>query len=175
MYNVIFSRLILILLTVLIILISGCNREENKQRAFHSDVLSFLKSQLIRDSLSLMKEENKLLLIINFDDFNCQPCYDDFLDLCDTLTARYEKKGIQPPVLMVIKEGNEMQLDKPERLKVWQGYNNANFKSVIVPDSVFKAYFKISTLLIVKKDTQIVFRKELPIGLKTRLKLFEFL
>jgi hypothetical protein len=122
-----------------------------------------------------MEEENKLLLIINFDDFSCQPCYDDFLDLCDTLTAHYEKKGIQPPVLMIIKEGNEMQLDKPERLKVWQEYNNAHFKSVIVPDSIFRAHFRTSTVLIIKKDTQIVLRKELPIGLKTRLKIFEFL
>ncbi|MGB9665287.1 MAG: hypothetical protein ACPL25_10290 [Ignavibacteria bacterium] len=174
MPNVIYSCFRLILIFSLIILVYGCNRKENEEN-YGTNVHSFLTTQTIKSSLNALKGENKLLLIINFDDFSCQPCYDDFLDLCDTLTAHFEEKEIEPPVLMAIKEGNQLQLDNPERLKVWQTYNNARFNSIVISDSLFKVYFKSSTVMVVRSDTLIVLRKELPIGKKTKLQLLEFL
>lgn len=158
--------------TFLIIIYNVKYRKE-KNSVNLSDLIT---SEELTNTIKLFNDDNKLLLFIDFDSFECHLCMEDFLDFCDTLSNYYETQNISPSILMIVKKESRYRLDEEDRLSLWKKYNRAEFKHIIVPDSIFKLYNITGILgVVIDNKYKIIYQKSFPMGRKSHIKILELL
>ena len=81
---------------------------------------------------------NRLLMLLNFSDFNCPPCFDSFVDLCDSMKAQLPDSG-RNRVLALFRAGEVADPRDPTPLKRWAQANELLFPMLIAPDSLFES------------------------------------
>lgn len=140
------------------------------------ELSDMVMSGVISDVIKSLPDVNKLLLFIDFDYFECHLCMEDFLDFCDTLSSFYELKDANPPVLMIVKKGNRFRLDEEDRLNLWKKYNRAEFKHIVLPDSIF-LHYNITDIqgVVIDNKSKIIYQKNFPMGKKSHIKIIELL
>ena len=118
---------------------------------------------------------NRLLMLLDFSDFNCPPCFDDFMSLCDSLKSG---SGDTPGtgVLALFREGRGTGNDNPERLAIWARVTGLPFPYIVGPDSFFSQIrFRKSGAVIVDASGQTLMFEVFPMHLEKRVKLLSLL
>lgn len=75
---------------------------------------------------------NRLLFMLNFRDFDCPPCLDDFILLCDSITAKLQHHQWNRVIILI----NRTDLDS-SRLARWALASGILFPVITAPDNLF--------------------------------------
>ena len=107
---------------------------------------------------------NRALILLRFEDFNCPPCYDDFLLLSDSLHA-----ALSPPALERVAGGVAASGLTPdrlqERLRQWTIAAGIAFPLLVLPDTLFShAGVDRSTVAVLNSSGRTLFYRTLPMG-----------
>lgn len=168
-----YKHVFLLALFAFLIIIYNVRYKKDKNSVNLSDLIT---SEELTNTIKLFNDGNKLLLFIDFDSFECHLCMEDFLDFCDTLSNFYETHKVNPPILMIVKKESRYRLDEEDRLSLWKKYNHAEFKHIIVPDSIFKLYNITDVLgVVINNNNKIIYQKSFPMGRKSHIKILELL
>ena len=125
-------------------------------------ILSFADKQNL--SFTMASGENRLLLLLNFADFDCPPCYDDFMMFCDLL-SEHRAALDEWRVMAIFKPDNVADPADPIRLAMWAKSNGLAFPLAIAPDSLLaEAGVVKSSAVVVDGDGQVVFFERFPMG-----------
>jgi uncharacterized membrane protein YphA (DoxX/SURF4 family) len=119
---------------------------------------------------------NRVLLLLDYADFSCPICFEDFSAFADSLSNR-QGDGRHHPCLAIFREGPYSSLRSPERVKRWATANHIRFPVYFSPDSVFqRAHVTKSVAVVVDPMKHVLFSEIFPMGLQKRskaLRLFD--
>ncbi|MGB2957399.1 MAG: MauE/DoxX family redox-associated membrane protein [Bacteroidota bacterium] len=107
---------------------------------------------------------NRALILLRFEDFNCPPCYDDFLLLSDSLRTALSTPALERVAGGVAASG--LTPDRlQERLRQWKIAAGIAFPLLVLPDTLFShAGIGRSTIAVLNSSGRTLFYKTLPIG-----------
>ena len=108
--------------------------------------------------------QRAMVFLIDFADFTCPLCFEDFLALVDSLRGP-APSGTRWRALALMKEGGAERLSGGNRLQRWASDTGIPFPLLLVPDSVFAAAgFRKSMVAVLDESGQTVLHAELPMG-----------
>jgi hypothetical protein len=150
-------------------------KERNLERNLNlQPVLSLLKTH--HSDFASNEGENRLLFLLYFPDFNCPPCFDEFMTLADILQTRFPN-GQSKRLLALFKPDAIADPADPTRLHRWAEANKLFFPTLIAHDSLFQqANFFKSAVAVISPSERILFSEVLPMGpekLERVIKLLE--
>ena len=123
-----------------------------------------LYAEVHNQEFASQKSRNRLLFLMSFVDFNCPPCFEDFITLCDIMRARFPNEGPKG-VLVLFKEDEIANPDDPTRLYRWADANELPFPILIAPDSLFQDIrFTKSGAAVINSWGKVLFFNVLPMG-----------
>ncbi len=129
------------------------------------DAMGFLESRLPGMS---NHSDRMLLFLLNFQDFTCPLCFQDFVSLADSLKG-LEREGSPLRAVALMQEGGAERLLQDNRLDRWIAETGVPFPLLIVPDSIFaKVRFHKSTVAIIDGRNAPLFVAEFPMGPRKR-------
>jgi len=109
------------------------------------------------------KLKNRLMFLVRFSDFNCPPCFESFILLCDSLRARLTDDG-QHRLIILFQQDDFADPSNPARLHHWLKANDLRFPVLIIPDSVFKqTTISKSSVAVVNPANETLFLRQLPL------------
>jgi uncharacterized membrane protein YphA (DoxX/SURF4 family) len=118
---------------------------------------------------------NRALLLLRLEDFNCPPCYDDFLLLSDSLCSSLSTCSLQR-VAGIISAAGSTPDHLQARLRQWKRAAGIAFPLLAVPDSLFsQAGIVRSTVAVLDSPGRTLFYGTLPIGPAARGKVVSLL
>ncbi len=165
----------LIIFTVL--LSGGCEKSSavvNQSSPPANKVVRYIENNA--PSFAKHGNRNRLVFLLDFNDFSCPPCFDDFIILCDKINDIFSKDS-QEHIAGVFRQGNIVILQDSKKLLYWKEINNINFITLVGPDSIFKSIgFTKSMAIVVDNNNRIIFSEHFPMGEKghnTILKLIK--
>jgi hypothetical protein len=124
------------------------------------EIVSFLETQT-KDFPSVDNRVT-LIVLINFTDLSCPPCFGSFIMLTDLLRKRSSNRI---HAIGIMKEDDLMNRAAPQRLTHWKDANNIDIPMVIAPDSLFwKMHNEKSAVLLLDSRSRILFLKTLPLS-----------
>jgi hypothetical protein len=116
----------------------------------------------------LNRSHRTMLFLLNFQDFTCSLCFEDFVDLADSLRADPTRRATEG-VLAVMQEGGAERLLHDNRIERWIAETGLPFPLVIAPDSLFaRSHFRKSALAVLDRHNSPLLVSELPIGPRGR-------
>lgn len=125
-------------------------------------IVSFAEKQNV--SFERANDRNRLLLLLNFSDFNCPPCYDDFVMFCDLLNDHPSLQN-EWRAMAIFQPDDFANPADPIRLTSWARSIGLAFPLSIAPDSLFlQARVPKSAAVIVASSGRIVFFETFPMG-----------
>lgn len=132
-------------------------------RAVQSDA-AVLNAETLSPGFANFRNGNRLLLLLEFSDFNCPPCFDDFMILCEKVKERFPFADSSRYFLM-FRRGVVGDPGDSSRLNQWLRANGLNFPAGIGPDSLFERQrFEKSCVLVISPSGRLLFSEILPIG-----------
>lgn len=106
----------------------------------------------------------KLIFMIRFTDFGCQPCLRNFFELCDSVGIIRKRSRAIPVYLFFLRE----QSDPGYQLTTmtsWAKSSGLPYPVAIVPPEVFKRHgIGHSSILIIGYNDTLHFRGEIPVS-----------
>ena len=126
------------------------------------EIVSFLETQ----AKDFTSADNRvaLILLINFTDLSCPPCFGSFIMVTDLLRKRSSDSN-RIHAIGIMKEDDLMNRAAPQRLSHWKDANNIDIPMVIAPDSLFwKMHTEKSAVLLLDSRSRILFLKTLPLS-----------
>ena len=128
----------------------------------YESVISFAKRA---DTLFAQHNgENRILLLLNYSDFSCPICFDDFAALTDSLKSRYGD-GQQHNVVALFRESPQSSFNSPDRLEHWIAANGILFPVFLTPVDTFQTVqFVKSMVVVLDPADRILFSEIFPMG-----------
>ena len=104
----------------------------------------------------------KLFLLIDFDDFNCPPCFDDFIEFNDALNKN--QKNINRIYAFFVFNENDNILSDSIRLEYWKQRNNFKYSLFLIPYTIFESINLKKSSAILLDNGRVVFNEIIPMG-----------
>ena len=164
--NVIVLGTVILVIEAIILTTLGVKHSENQSIRSIMSVIKYLDEN---NSYHGGKQSHStFIFMLYYGDFNCPPCLDDFLSLCDSL-----KKPLQlnhaNAVAVIHKDSSVAFLRDSIRILKWSEANSITFPVILGPDSLFKQlHIPKSTVILLDEQNKIVFFHVIPIGEKLR-------
>jgi len=118
---------------------------------------------------------NRLLFLLYFPDFNCPPCFDDFIYLSDFLRVQSPNKKIEKAIA-IFKSDAVVNKNDTTRLQRWVKANEIGFPVLIGEDSLFQRInFVKSCVLVIDPLGRVLLSEKLPLGNSKVKKITELL
>ncbi len=142
----------------------GAFLADNKNgRAVHTSA-AVLNAETLSPGFANFRNGNRLLFLLEFSDFNCPPCFDDFMTLCEEVKERFPSADSSRYFLM-FRRGVVADPGDPGRLNQWLRGNGLNFPARVGPDSLFeRPKFEKSCVMVISPSGRSLFSEILPIG-----------
>ncbi len=116
-----------------------------------------------------------MMFLLRFEDFTCPLCFQDFLDLADSLASR-RTPALEGRVWALMRAGGAERLEGNGRLARWAEETGLSFPIMTVPDSIFDAAGVRKSMVAVLTDAERpLFRGEFPMGAERRLEALRLL
>ncbi len=104
--------------------------------------------------------------LLDFNDFSCPPCFDDFIILCDKINNVFSEDS-QEHIAAVFRQSNIAILQDSKKLLYWKRSNNINFITLVGPDSIFESIkFIKSMAIVIDNNNRIIFSEHFPMNEK---------
>jgi hypothetical protein len=119
--------------------------------------------------------EKRLLLVIELHDFNCLPCFEDFLAMCDEI--RSDSSIVEERrVALVIRQPGGGGSASPDMLRAWARETGVTFAVAVLPESsAAELGIRKSFGVVLAEDGREVLRREMPIGKSARRQMLQLL
>jgi hypothetical protein len=141
------------------------HRSSSEQGTVLSQVLLHIHSRIPSYTSA---GDPRLLFLLRFQDFNCPPCYDDFLLLSDALHVALPHQTLTR-VLAIVGTIDPSDTRMLRRLERWRAGAGLSFPVLAVQDSLLQsAGILKSTVAVIRGSGQSVFQGTLPIGREAR-------
>ncbi|MBU2447252.1 MAG: hypothetical protein KJ666_16990 [Bacteroidetes bacterium] len=151
-----------ILKIAIVVFSLNCNKSENSTNL--NQVIKYVEQHSV--TFGMTKEKNRLLLLLNFYDFNCPPCFDDFITLCDSLNTFLDFNKKKQLAILFRLDSTATSLNS-QRLLIWAKANNIDFPILTANDSIFsKIDFVKSMAVVIDAEEKILFSEHFPMGIK---------
>lgn len=112
-----------------------------------------------------------MILFIDFNDFNCQPCFDNTIDFIDSIKMYYNGGAIKNVLVLVLSNHQNKHVSQ-KIIKGWTRGNSINIPTVAVSDTVFDAFnVKHTSVMILNKEKAIIEYEVFPVGYEKYFKL----
>ncbi len=166
----------LIQVTILCLLIYGCNDKISDDIRFSNAVKNVLLYIEKNDSLFSVSEcKYKIVFMLDLIDFDCMPCFDDFINLCGEINSVFSKNE-QSHIVALVRQSTSKVLSDYQRLLYWKEVNNINYNVMIASDSIFNyAGMNGSGLIIFNRKGEVVLLDHFPIDSENRKNIHQFL
>ena len=116
------------------------------------------------EDFAVREGRNRLLMLLDFSDFNCPPCFEDFMTLCDSIKKNFPEDGPKRVILM-FKEGLVARPGDTLRIDRWIEANDLPFSIVIAPTVLFQnVQFTKSCASVVGPNGNSVYFQVFPMG-----------
>lgn len=152
---------------IFIVFLSSCDKNSssfNKNPFSINGIITYIEKK--EPSFAAINNKNRLIFLLDFNDFNCPPCFDDFISLCDQINNICSKDA-QTHIAAVFRQGDIASFENPKKLLYWQELNNINFTTIIAADSVFESIgFSKSMAIIIDNNKEIILSEHFPMGVK---------
>ncbi|MGB9774698.1 MAG: DoxX family protein [Bacteroidota bacterium] len=136
---------------------------------------AFLFAREKSEAFASISDGNRLFFFLNFRDFNCPLCFDDFIALCDSIRTNL-KGSDQGRAVALFRQDDIADPKNPFRLTRWAKANGITFPILIGPDSLFvRLSVKKSALAVTNNSGKTLFFSEIPIGSKHREDVLRYL
>jgi hypothetical protein len=117
----------------------------------------------------------RLLLVIELHDFNCLPCFEDFLGMCDAIQSNSSIVE-ERRVALVIRQPGGGGSASPEMLKAWARETGVTFAVAVLPESAAAELgIRKSFGVVISEDGAEVLKHEMPIGTSARKEMLQLL
>jgi len=145
-------------------LITSIPFEGRRQRSGDTDALIDAVGRI--DSLFASAPASiRGVIVLRYADLNCPVCFDDLMELIDSLNARMNQVTVTHRVVMLVSPENIFPGDSGERVRRWAAANDIRIPVLSIPDTVRTAgRFARSLLLIVNPDKRVLFEEAFPMG-----------
>jgi Methylamine utilisation protein MauE len=156
------------------LLLVGVLSSENRSDALNLPALvRFTEAET--DRFAGKTQGRRLLLVIELHDFNCLPCFEDFLALCDEIQSDSSIVEEQQ-VALVIRQPGDGGSTSPEMLKAWARETGVTFAVAVLPESAAAELgIRKSFGVVFSGDGREVLRREMPIGRSVRKQMLQLL
>lgn len=136
------------------------------------DIFAFLK---YKEGLSFgLSKGNCLAILVDFYDFNCSTCFDDFSALSDSVRVHYDT--LHGKVAAVFKSNATMASWNSRKLGLWSQSNGLVHPAMIVPEGMFRrAKIRRSSVLVFSPAGGVLYRGEIPIGSESRREVLKLI
>jgi hypothetical protein len=164
-----------IIAIVFMTLVGGwsCSEKHESTPKNIQPVLEFLHDR--SPEFSLNTQRGALLFFINFADFNCHACFDDFRALCDSIEQK-RAMGDQTPIAALFYPDSSYGIDNTPRLSLWTKANGISFPCIMVSDTLFRSLgFTKSSVVLLDNQSDVLLTNELPIGDSMRQMVLSYL
>lgn len=117
----------------------------------------------------------RVLFVISVNDFNCPPCFDDFVALCDSINTRLPADD-RERVVALVRPDNPVVSDGPVRLRRWIRATGILFPVLAAPDTLF-AHLGVtkSIVSVINSRGDVIVREEIPVGARKREEILSYL
>lgn len=110
---------------------------------------------------------NSLILLLNFYDFNCSLCFDDFTALSDSVEKHHEV--FKDRVTAILESNEIMNSWTPSHLRLWAKANQIVYPVVIAPNQMFReAKIAKSSVAVLSPNGKLLFYHQIPLGPENR-------
>lgn len=117
----------------------------------------------------------RVLFVISVNDFNCPPCFDDFVMLCDSISARLPP-GDRERVVALVRPDNPIASHSPTRLNEWTRATGILFPVLVAPDTLFTSLgFRKSFISVINSSGDVIVRQDIPAGVRQRELVMNYL
>ena len=111
---------------------------------------------------------NRMLLLLDYSDFSCPICFDDFSALADSLRGRFDDSQ-RHNIVALFRERPQSSFDSPDRLRHWIAANDIRFPVLLTPAGAFQTiHFVKSMAVVVDPEDRILFSEIFPMGISKR-------
>ena len=118
------------------------------------------------DSLCGEKQKSgkKVIFMLRFIDFGCQPCLQNFFDLCDSLKAANNNHFTLQVYLLFLKDQTGAGYQEGSMTQ-WAKSCNLDYPLKLVPQDLFRRYgIGHSSVIITEKDGKIIYTGDIPVS-----------
>lgn len=161
---------------VLLLSLIEFNNKEIRQNSVkaNSNFVKFIDQNNLVNSSFIESNSNKLIFLLNFTDFNCPLCFEDFNKLNEILQILLSEKEAQNVLLILTSEEDQVKYSM-KRIELWKKANNINFKTVFCKNSIFKDFnYNHPSSLVINSKKEIIFFQEIPMGLNKHKLLIKY-
>jgi len=117
----------------------------------------------------------RALFLLSLNDFNCPPCFDDFVLLCDSLTSSLTVWDDER-VVALVRPDNPIASGGRTRLEEWARATGIPFPLIAAPDTLFSCLdFRKSLVSVIGSSGKVILRHELPLGVANRGTIVKYL
>ena len=140
----------------------SCSEKQESTSKNIQPVLEFIHDR--HSEFPLNTQRGALLFFINFADFNCHLCFDDFRALCDSIEQK-RAIGDQTPIAALFYPDSSYGIDNASRLSLWTKANGITFPCIMATDTLFRSLgFTKSSVVLLDNQSDVLRANELPIG-----------
>lgn len=162
--NPVFSAVFIILFLFVQYAVLGAFLTDNKNGRAVQGAAAVLNAETLSTGFANFRKGNRLLFLLEFSDFNCPPCFDDFIILCEEVKGKFPSADSSRYFLM-FRRGVVADPGNPGRLNQWLRGNGLNFPAGVGPDSLFeRPKFEKSRVMVISPSGRLLFSEILPIG-----------
>lgn len=110
---------------------------------------------------------NSLILLLNFYDFKCSLCSDDFSALSDSIAKHYD--NLHGRVIAVFESNEIMSSWSSSHLEQWAQANQIVYPIIFASDQMFKQVkISKSSAVVFSSNGNLLFQRRIPIGYEGR-------
>jgi hypothetical protein len=162
--------------TICLLLCTAHSAGMGSNRTVHDSADNHISlEQYIRDAhqkFAGRTDDDVLALLIHFDNFNCLPCLNDFMEFCDSLRAGNILRSHTSALLIISRNEQSLQ-QQTVSMKRWAKENGITFPLVCVPRPFFDEWkIERTTVLLLKNGASIEFSQTIPIPHKLQSEIF---
>jgi len=133
--------------------------------------VAFLKSE----HKGFASDRTRLVLLLSFSDFNCPPCFDDFIMLSDFMQMDSSTGG-RSRVVALFRSKDLPKALRSGRLQQWAEVNRIAYPVLIAPDSIYEQIgFTKSSAVAISPSGAVILYEPFPLGRHNRERLLTLL
>jgi len=119
---------------------------------------------------------NYLIFFIYYTDFNCPPCFEDFIDLSDSIQSNNNYKMKEKVIALFYPDEEMVPRINSGKINRLLEANQIKYQYLIGYDSLFiKTGIKKSSLAIIDKYGKLKLFEQIPVGKENQKKIIEML
>jgi len=154
--------IMLFLILTAIALFTHCN--DSSKSGFGDIDLVISYAEKNAPSFAEKDSKKRLILLLNFEDFSCPPCFDDLITFIDLLKTKPVNKN---QIIALLPNKGEKDSLAIKRWDYWRRINDIDFPVLMMDNNITEIVNEMkSKAVVVDSKSKILFQEKFPMGAK---------